>query len=143
MYTILVYLLNETYRQELLDYFRLPQFDLFLVSREQEVADICSKELVDMILIWDATLQSVKKIQLALTQLQIEDIPLIPVVTRSSDFHASIEAGVVNVIQIPIPRTEFSQIIQQLLKIEELEDQIAKKEEELQKYSLTISKSCY
>ena len=118
MYTIVVFLLNEKYRQEITDYFRLPQFDLHLTTDEREVVDICGKELVDIILVWDANIQAIQHLQAKLNKMQIEAIPLIPIVNDSENFHASIEAGTFNAIQIPMPRMEFTKIITQLLEFE-------------------------
>jgi hypothetical protein len=118
MYTIVIYLLDEKYRQELIDYFRLPQFDLYLTTDEHEVLDICGKELVDLILVWDAKIQAIRHLQGSLRKLKIENIPLIPVVKEAEDFHASIETGAFNAFQIPMPRKEFSKLLEQILNIE-------------------------
>ena len=118
MNTIVILLMNEKYRQELLDFFKLPRYELYIRTSEQEVLDVCSTEMVDLILIWDANGKVVSHLQNLLKKSHILDIPVVAVVKDAPEFHAAIKESVYDVFQIPMPRKEFSKLLQPILNID-------------------------
>ncbi len=116
MFEIVVYLLDENYREEIKNYFSLPEFFLHFAEDTDSVISFCRTEILHLILVWPATEQTVKQL---LTQLQengLDSFPVVAVVKSGREFHSLCGLPLSNIFRIPMPRAEFSILLRTILE---------------------------
>jgi hypothetical protein len=116
MIDILVYLIDQQYKEEIESTLKGTKYICHQVSNVDEVIEICSQDLIDVILIWPAELEEVKDL---LTLMKIKNlgyIPVIPVVKREMDILPVLRIPVVDVIQIPLAKREFYIILDRIVE---------------------------
>ena len=59
MNNLVIYLIDEDYREEIVDLFEQPQYHLKIVPDLKQVIATCQTDLVDLLLIWPATILAV------------------------------------------------------------------------------------
>lgn len=116
MFDVVVYLLNENYREEVVDIFSPPGYHLHLVTDISALLKVCQREVVDLIMIWPAIVEQVSSLLEHLSNHQLRHLPLIAVVRKVEEFHAIAVLPVASVIPIPIPRKEFYRLLHQVLE---------------------------
>lgn len=116
MFDVVVYLLNENYREEVVDIFSPPSYHLHLVTDIPNLIKVCQREVIDLIIIWPAILEQVSSLLEHLSNHQLRHLPLIAVVRKVEEFHAIAVLPVASVIPIPIPRKEFYRLLHQVLE---------------------------
>lgn len=116
MFDVVVYLLNENYREEIVDIFSPPGYHLHLVTDMPNLIRVCQKEVIDLIIIWPAILEQVSSLLEHLSNHQLRHLPLIAVVRKVEEFHAMAFLPIASVIPIPIPRKEFYRLLHQVLE---------------------------
>jgi hypothetical protein len=117
MNNLVVYLMDEGYREEIVDLFEPPQFRIKLVKDLKQVISTCQTDLVDLLLIWPATILTVADLQVELRKNNLEYLPHIAIVRKAQFFHELLNSRCLNVIQIPIPKKEFLYILDQSLQL--------------------------
>jgi len=114
---LVIYLIDEDYRDEIVDLFEQPQYHLKIVPDLKQVIATCQTDLVDLLLIWPATILAVADLQVEMKKNGLEYLPHISVVRKARFFHELMNSRCLNVIQIPLPRQEFFNILDQNLQL--------------------------
>jgi hypothetical protein len=117
MNNLVIYLIDEDYREEIVDLFEQPQYHLKIVPDLKPVIATCQTDLVDLLLIWPATILAVADLQVEMKKNGLEYLPHISVVRKAQFFHELMNSRCLNVIQIPLPRQEFFNILDQNLQL--------------------------
>jgi hypothetical protein len=119
MIDILVYLLDQQYKEEIISTLGGVNFIYHQASTIDELFNICSQEDIDIILVWPANVEIVEDL---ITMLQTKNfgyIPVVPVINKREDIIPMMKIPVVEVIQFPLPRLEFISLLYFL--VEELQ----------------------
>jgi hypothetical protein len=77
MLDLLVYLLDDQYKEEIFDTFKSRNFFCHVATAQTDIIEICQRELVDLILVWPANYQSVLDI---LKKLKNKDLHFITII---------------------------------------------------------------
>lgn len=117
MNNLVIYLIDEDYREEIVDLFEQPQYHLKIVPDLKQVISTCQTDLVDLLLIWPATILAVADLQVEMKKNGLEYLPHIAVVRKAQFFHELMNSRCLNVIQIPLPTQEFLFILDQSLQL--------------------------
>lgn len=117
MNNIVIYLIDEDFREEIVDLFEQPQYHLQIFPELNQVISTCQTDLVDLLLIWPATILAVADLQVEMKKNGLEYLPHIAVVRKAQFFHELMNSRCLNVIQIPLPRQEFFFILDQSLQL--------------------------
>jgi uncharacterized protein YdcH (DUF465 family) len=116
MLDLLVYLLDDQYKEEIFDTFKSRNFFCHIATAQTDIIEICQRELVDLILIWPANYQSVLDVLKKLKNKDLHFIPVIPVVQRTSGHTSLMNLDIADIIQIPTSKKEFFTIIDSLME---------------------------
>jgi len=115
MFDVVVYLLDEKYREEISEIFSSPGYQLHLATKLPAVLDICRCEVIDLILIWPGDFQTVSALFQHLENRQLQHLPVIAVVRKADEFPAVSALPVAGIIPIPLPKIEFYRLLYQVL----------------------------
>ncbi|MBN2366614.1 MAG: hypothetical protein EH225_11960 [Calditrichaeota bacterium] len=116
MFEIVVYLLDEKYRDEIRSFFTFPDYFLHIAGDVRDVESICKREIVDLIVIWPANLSVTGDLLKLLKRNNLDFLPVVAVVRSPADFQSLCDLSLKNIIQIPMPRMEFSLLMKSVLK---------------------------
>ncbi len=116
MLDLLVYLLDEQYKEEIFNTFNSKMYFCRINSKEEEVVDACRKDLVDLLLVWPASYPILSKLIGVLNGHDLKFIPIIAVVHRNDDIAYLSDLPITDVIQIPTSKEEFFIIIDGVVK---------------------------
>ncbi|NOQ98125.1 MAG: hypothetical protein GQ561_08165 [Calditrichae bacterium] len=117
MNNLVIYLIDDGYREEIVDLFEPPQYRIKMATDLKQVIITCQTDLVDLLLIWPATILAVADLQVELRKNGLEYLPHIAVVRKAQFFHELLNSRCLNVIQIPLPKKEFIFILDQSLQL--------------------------
>ena len=116
MLDVLVYLLDEEYKDEIESSFRSKDFLFHYADHPKEVADICKQEFIDLILVWPATYDNTANLLTILNKDYLCFLPIIAVVKDENEISEILQTPIVGVITIPIAKDEFYLLIEQHMK---------------------------
>ncbi len=113
---ILIFLTDPDTRADVSNLFQDEPHTLILAEELDAVVDTCRREIIDLLLIWPATVEITANVATLLAGHQFGYIPLVPVLpagTPAADFY---HLPVAEVIQTPTPREIFRKILQNALQ---------------------------
>ena len=116
MYDVVVYLLDEKYREEVSQIFSSPGYQLHLATKLPTVIEVCQNDVLDLIIVWPGNFEIVSALFQHLENHQLKHLPVIAVVRKAEEFHYIAALPVAGVISIPIPKMEFYRLIYQVLE---------------------------
>jgi hypothetical protein len=116
MLDVIVYLLDEDYKEEIESSFRSKDFLFHYADNPQKVVDICKQEFIDLILIWPATYENTANLLTILNKDYLCFLPIIAVVKDENEITQILHTPIVGVITIPIAKDEFYLLIEQHMK---------------------------
>ncbi|UCF65258.1 MAG: DUF4388 domain-containing protein [bacterium] len=117
MNNLIIYLLDENYREEIERLLPPPDYIIKMVDDLSEVISGCQTDLVDLILVWPANNLAVADLQVQLKKNNLESIPYVVVVRKPQMFQELLNSRCLDIIQIPIPQKEFLLILNKNLKL--------------------------
>jgi hypothetical protein len=115
MFDVVVYLLDDKYREEISEIFSSPGYQLHMAVKLPEVLNFCRCELIDLIIVWQGDVQTVSALFQHLENHQLKHLPVIVVVRNADDFHSVSALPVAGIIPIPLPKVEFYRLLYQVL----------------------------
>ena len=116
MFDVVVYLLDEKYRQEVGEIFSSPGYRLHLAGTLPDLIAVCQSDVIDLIIVWPANFEIVTALFQHLETHQLKHLPVMAVVRKAEEFHYIAALPVASVIPIPIPKLEFYRLLYQVLE---------------------------
>lgn len=114
MLDIVVYLLDQQYREEISEALKERDYVFYFADNSKDVIRICKQEFIDLLLVWPASTNSIEDLLTLLNSYQLSHLPVIPVVQAQTDLPLMMQLPVSGVISVPLPRQEFYTLLAQI-----------------------------
>lgn len=115
MTEILIYLLDEKYDDEIRALFPEDKIRITVVDEFDALKDILQRDLFDLLMVWPAAEEDLRKVFDFTTGNNLEFLPVVSVAETKKPLQKIAEIPVAGCIEVPIPREEFFSILDAVL----------------------------
>lgn len=116
MYEILVYLEDRDYQDEISTLFTFSNFEVTVSHNINEVVEITSEELLDLVMIWPADSENVKTLIDELKKNDLEYLPVLAIIVDKDQIEKIVSLQITDYVLLPAPREEFYTVITDIIE---------------------------